>query len=152
MANIPYPPKQIEVSPDVRMEYLLEWKRLFEAISPDIKVYLSSPNNQKANNEFIAELDSHFKSFELSGVDVSEYTIFIERGGVRRYDDIRFLVGDSNGRMFSDREVEENERIQYQENAIRDFFPETKSWEHWYKYLCDEYERIHNSIPKPPNP
>ena len=150
MGKIPKPPKQIKVSPDKRMEYLLEWKRLFEAISPDINVYIADPNNQKSINEFIAEVDSYIKSFQLSGFNASLYLIFVERGGVRRYEDLHFLLGNFNGRMFSDWEVEEEARKQFEDDGDRDFIPETESWEHWYNYLCDEYERLRNSIPKPP--
>ena len=152
MGNIPKPPKQIKVSPDVRMEYLLEWKRLFEAISPDVTVFLSDPSDEKAKNEFMVKLDSHMKSFQLSGVDTSKYAIFVTRGGVRRSEDLEFLVGDFHERMFSSWDVDREVVTQYQDEGIQDFVPETESWEYWYKYLCDEYEGLHNSIPKPPNP
>lgn len=47
--QIPKPPKQKKLPPDMRKEYLLEWKRLFEEISPNIKVFIKTDNGHDKN-------------------------------------------------------------------------------------------------------
>ncbi|MDQ5883157.1 MAG: hypothetical protein QG654_69 [Patescibacteria group bacterium] len=144
MAHIPKPPKQIKVSPDKRMEYLLEWKRLFEAISPQVKVYLNDSERKDKSFRLVFEkcLGKYFRGFYYNQADI------IVIVGSPGHDRLWYLIGCDN-KMFSNFEVEK-QVVDQEEHDDSLFWPETKQWRQWYKVVCDQYNQLHRSIPVPP--
>lgn len=147
MTYIPKPPKQKTISLDKRMEYLIEWKRLFESISEDIKVVI---RDQKVEHDrdFNKNCDKILKRFGhiyFLGINSSHFEIAIEipEG---------YLMGYSHNHMFSNEDVDADTSFQADEEMEGVAYePVTQSWREWYEVLCKRQEVLHESIPPPPD-
>lgn len=65
---------------------------------------------------------------------------------------MKYLVGKSYNRMFSDTAIQQDEHIMIL-NDMEDhsYKPETKPWKYYYDRVCEDYKNLHKSIPKPPS-
>jgi hypothetical protein len=142
--KIPKPPKQINIPPDTRRKHLLEWKRLFERISPDIKVFISV--EERHDEEFIEFWERRVGY--LQGIDSSDAKIFV---CLPKETEESYLVGWPYNRMFSDIEIQEDEVVQADNEMEVSYEPRTKPWEYWYSKICKQYKYLNTSIPKPPS-
>lgn len=138
--SVPKPPKKREISPDVRMERLLEWKRLFEEIDPSISVWINNKegydntfhNKHRSAVGYVLGLEpSHAKILVVLPRDFSE----------------GYLVGEDHDHMYCHQDVTNDPLYDNEGIAAQ---PVTKPWKEWYDYLCDCFESIRQSVPKPP--
>ena len=144
MNKIPKPVKPFNHSEDLRKKYLNEWKDLFKSIHLEIKVY-------------------HYYDDEFKKI-LYELAIF---GDVKfsgsLYDDIRiiilipqesspdlYIIGLSDNRMFSEREVLQD-TYYWTEVGYDTCNPKLLTWEKIYLEFCEISEELKKEIPNPVN-
>lgn len=132
---IPKPPKQIKISADVRMKRLIRWKELFEAISPEIRVFVRDHKikyDNNFNNECERILEGCGHRYFL-GINSSDFEIAVDLPE-------GYLMGYSNNHMFSDKDIDNDTRLMI-EHEMEDvaYDPETRPWKDCYKETCAQY-------------
>lgn len=142
--KVPKPPRKIKIVEDKRQEYLEKWKKLFEGISPEIKVVL---NNDKDDDRLFRNTWNEIVEgvqFEGFGSDEAMIIVLLPK----RFDE-EFLIGlHYDWGMFSQLEISADEL--YQEGNGHPCLPEKKLWVYWYKAICTRYNNVHAPVPEPP--
>ncbi len=139
--SVPKPPKEILQHKDERENYLKEWKRLFEAIHPEMKVFVADDSP-----EFIMTKDFIYghKDFDSYYWQIAILVMLPDREDF----DQHWLVGLNYGQMFSDVEVALDTFVD--ENPGYPYQPKTKLWEEFYNELSEKMNKIKASVPRPP--
>ena len=146
---IPKPENKRNLKPDLSLEYLTSWKKLFEEIDPKIRVYIYKGDHSEEDSVFKEVYERNVKN-EASYWSSQFFNprIFIQfqpRNGFR-YD---YLAGFENDFMFSNEELDTDIRAIH-EHGIQECCPDTKKWAKFYKIICMDTERVRKKIPKPP--
>jgi len=138
MKEIPKNPKKFSHSKDLRIKLLNEWKKLFEKVHGEIKVYLYTEEMFK---DILTEIygDIDFESGYYSNARI--IVILPEEL------ELEYLVGLTNDHMFSHQEVLEDPLLA--ENRNYPCVPEYFKWEKFYFDICKISEERKREIPFP---
>lgn len=138
---IPKPIEKKEGSEDHTKEYLDKWKELFEALHPEIKVYLKYKGGHCSNK--LNERNSQV----VFASDYYDPEIFIDLP----YEcGMLYLAGLNWDRMFSDVQVSNDGAYFDQDNNQFDCESKTETWEHFYDEIHKVIEENKKRIPVPP--
>jgi hypothetical protein len=133
--EIPVPVKQKRVYMDKRNKYLNEWKQRFEAIHPNIEVYLY-PDEDFYPTMSKALRDVNFGPFN------SDARMFVY---LPEELELSYLVGLAFNRMYSYVEVLSDSLLP--DNHIYDCAPKTNTWEYFYNKVYAIANRKKKEIP-----
>jgi hypothetical protein len=134
------PVKQKSKLNDKRDKYLEEWKKLFEAISDEIKVLLHFENDfDKVLDELLGD-DRYFEG----GFNSKAKIIVI----LPKDFELGYLIGLAYNRMYSEREVIQDDFV-VSENNLPSHQPETYFWETFYNEVYEISKIVFTQVPKP---
>ncbi|MEI6022481.1 MAG: hypothetical protein WCQ32_01405 [bacterium] len=140
--GVPRPVRGKNVSVDPTEKYLCEWKKLFESIHPEIKVFLKNKgdNCSELLDGVIGsvQLESYFNYPEIFVSLPSECGM-------------HFLAGLPYNKMFSDVEIAQDIAYFEQDGNMFDCEPKTKPWEYFYYSVHEFFEQYKKRIPFPPS-
>lgn len=136
--DIPKPVKKEVLEKDLRLQYLQEWKSLFEEIGEGIQVTLYNEST------FKDVLDALYGNIEFEYSYYSDARIVVTLPSTYGFS---YLICMTNDEMFSESEVLSDKLIH--EDPPYPCEPKTKKWSEFYATLCT-FEKISRKEIQPP--
>ena len=135
--NIPTPIQKITIEEDQRLQFLKEWKRLFEDLDPQVTAFIN-----KKDKLFKKKLEEKYHGIKMEHFIYSHAQIIINLGA-----DVResYLIGTSYDNMFSNIDILKDPLVD--EGFLCE--PETKKWGEYYLIINEQIKEKRKEIPNP---